>query len=129
MNPVQNMPDTPSVNRASGAAVGFIFASIIFCVLAVIVKTTTTVPAIDADRSATLSSALSEIHSNETVTLNSAAWIDRSRGIIRLPITTAEKLAVEEWNNPAQARADLIARAKRASAPAPKPAATQNPFE
>ena len=129
MNPVQHMPHTPDVNRASGAAVGFIFGSIIFCFLALIVKLATTVPAIDADRGVAISSALFEIHTNETVSLDSAAWIDRSRGIVRLPIATAEQLAAQEWSNPAQARADLIERARRASAPAPKPAATKNPFE
>jgi hypothetical protein len=129
MNPGQDLPKTPDVNRASGAAAGFIFGSLIFIVLAVVVKLSATVPAIDADRGATLSSALFEMRTNEVVSLESAGWIDRSRGIVRLPITTAEHLAAQEWQNPAQARADLIARAKRASAPAPKPAATANPFE
>jgi hypothetical protein len=129
MNPGQDQPKTPDVNRASGAAAGFIFGSLIFIVLAVVVKLSATVPAIDADRGATLSSALFEMRTNEVVSLESAGWIDRSRGIVRLPITTAEQLAAQEWQNPAQARADLIARAKRASAPAPKPAATANPFE
>lgn len=129
MNPVQNMPHTPDVNRASGAAVGFIFGSIIFCFLTLIVKLSMPVPAIDANRGVAISSALFEIRTNETVTLNSVGWIDRSRGIVRLPITSAEQLAAQEWSNPAQARADLIERAHRAAAPAPKPAATQNPFE
>ena len=129
MNPDQNMPHTPDVNRASGAAVGFILASLIFIVLVVIVKFATTVPAVDATRGAALSSALFEIRTNETAALNSAAWIDRSRGIVRLPIATAEQLTAQEWSNPAQARADLIARAHRASAPAPKAPAGANPFE
>ncbi len=130
MNPLQNLPHVPHVNRASGAAVGFIAGSLIFIVLVGIVKLSTTVPAIDANRGAALSSALFEIRTNENITLNSAGWIDRSRGIVRLPITTAEQLAAQEWSNPAQARADLIERARRASAPAPKPAANApNPFE
>ncbi|HEY1788930.1 MAG TPA: hypothetical protein VGJ73_12275 [Verrucomicrobiae bacterium] len=117
------------MNHASGAAAGFIFGSLIFIVLVVIVKLSVTVPAIDADRGAVLSNALFQMRTNEVVSLESAGWIDRSRGIIRLPISTAEQLAAQEWQNPARARADLIARAKRASAPAPKPAATANPFE
>ena len=129
MNPSQNLPEIPDVNRATGAAIGFIFGSLIFIVLAVIVKLSTTVPAIDADRAATISSALFDIRTNEAASLDTAAWIDRSRGIVRLPIETAEQLAAQEWSNPAQARADLIARARRASAPAPKPAATPNQFE
>jgi hypothetical protein len=130
MNPDSHLPEIPHVNRASGAAAGFIIGSLIFIVLVVIVKLAATVPSIDAARAATISSALHDIRTNEVVSLNSPAWIDRSRGIVRLPIETAEQLAAQEWaNDPAQARADLIERAKRASAPAPKPAATANPFE
>jgi hypothetical protein len=129
MNPGEDLPKTPHVNHASGSAAGFIFGSLIFIVLVVIVKLSVTVPAIDADRGAVLSNALFQMRTNEVVSLESAGWIDRSRGIIRLPISTAEQLAAQEWQNPARARADLIARAKRASAPAPKPAATANPFE
>lgn len=129
MNPGHNPHEIPQVNHASAAAVGFIFGSLIFIVLVVIVKLSTTVPAIDAGRAATISSALFDIRTNEVVSLDSAAWIDRSRGIVRLPISTALQLAAQEWQNPAQARADLITRAKHASAPAPKPAATANPFE
>jgi len=129
MNPGPNPHEIPQVNRASGAAVGFIAGSLIFIVLVVIVKACATVPAIDAVRAATISSALYQIHTNEVASLDSATWIDRSRGIVRLPISTALQLAAQEWRDPAQARADLIARAKRASAPAPKPAATANQFE
>lgn len=131
MNPGenQNLPHVPDVNRASGAAVGFIAGSLIFLVLVAIVRFTASVPPIDASHAATIYSALSEIRSNEVVSLESPGWIDRSRGIVRLPIATAEQLAAQEWRNPAQARADLIARAQHAAAPAPKPAATANPFE
>jgi hypothetical protein len=129
MNPSENLPHVPDVNRASGAAVGIFFGSLVFIVLVVIVKLSTTVPAINATRATTISSALSDIRSNEVVSLENAGWIDRSRGIVRLPIATALQVTAHEWQNPAQARADLIARAKRASAPAPKPAATPNQFE
>lgn len=120
---------TPDVNRASGAAIGFLIASVIFAVLVVIVKCSATVPAIDADRGAAFSNDLFEIRSNENVSLNSAGWIDRSRGVVRLPIDTAMRLAKQEWQNPAQARADLISRAQKAAAPAPKAAPAPNPFE
>jgi len=129
MNPGQNLPEIPDVNRASGAAVGFIFGSLIFIVLVVIVKLSATVPSIDAARAATISGDLHDIRTNEVASLQTPAWIDRSRGIVRLPIETAEQIAAREWSNPAQARADLIARARRASAPAPAPKPAANPFE
>lgn len=126
MNPNQQTPD---VNRASGAAVGFLIASLVFCVLVAIVKLSATVPAIDADRDAAISSALFEIRSNEVVSLANPGWIDHDRGIVRLPIDTALQMAAQEWKNPAQARADLMARAQKAAAPAPKRAPQANPFE
>ena len=87
------------------------------------------VPAIDADRASAISKALFEIHTNETVSLNNPGWIDQPRGIVRLPVVDAMKLAAQEWQNPAQARADLIAREEKASAPLPKAPAKPNPFE
>jgi hypothetical protein len=123
MNPNQNTPD---VNRASGAAVGFAIASVMFVVLVVIVKLSMTAPPVDAARGAIISQALYQIHTNELTQLNSPGWVDKPRGIVRLPIETAMQLAAQEWQNPAQARADLIARAKKTTAPAPKVA---NPFE
>jgi len=121
-----------NVNRASGAAIGFLVASVIFAVLVVIVKCSVSVPAVDADRGAAISKALFEIHTNEAVSLADPGWVDKSRGIVRLPIDDAMKMAVGEWQDPAQARADLIAREEKASAPLPKaPAAPAqpNPFE
>lgn len=118
--------NSPDVNHASGAAVGFIIASVIFAVLTVIVKVSATVPPIDADRAATISQTLYEIHTNEVASLNNPGWIDKPRGIVRLPIDTAMQITATEWRDPAQARADLIARAQKSTAPAPKQA---NPFE
>jgi hypothetical protein len=126
MNSNQNTPD---VNRASGAAVGFLIAGLIFLVLVVIVKFSMTPPAIDADRATAISQTLYQIRTNEVASLNNAGWIDHGRGIVRLPIDTAMQITAQEWRNPAQARADLISRAQKAAAPAPKPAATSNPFE
>jgi hypothetical protein len=118
-----------NVNHASGAAIGFIVASLIFLALVVIVKLSVKVPAIDADRNATISKALFEIRTNEVASLNNVGWVDKQRGIVRLPIATAMQLVGRNWQNPAQARADLTARAKKANAPLPKQPAKPNPFE
>jgi hypothetical protein len=114
---------------ASGAAIAFIAASVIFAVLVVAVKFLVNVPAIDADSAALRTKALFEIRTNEMASLHNAGWVDQPRGIVRLPIGTAIQLAVQEWQNPAAARADLIAREEKASAPAPKVAPKPNPFE
>jgi hypothetical protein len=121
--------DTTSINHASSAATGFVIASLVFIALAVAVKLSVNVPPIDADRNAAISKSLFEIHTNEVALLNTAGWIDQSRGIVRLPIETAMQETVRAWQNPAQARADLISRQQKASAPAPVAPAKPNPFE
>lgn len=127
-NPDTNLA-TPDVNRASGAAVGFVIASLIFIVLVVVVKLSTCPPAIDADRAGLISSALYQLRTNEVASLNSTGWVDKNRGTVRLPIQTAIQLTVQAWQHPSDARADLIARAQKAAAPAPKAAPKANPFE
>jgi hypothetical protein len=121
--------DTTSINRASSAATGFIVASLIFIGLFVAVKFSVQVPAIDADRNAVRAKALAEIRATEEKSLNTAGWIDQSRGIVRLPIDTAMQEAAQAWQNPAQARADLISRQDKASAPAPVAPAKPSAFE
>ena len=121
--------NTENVNRASSAATGFIVASLLFIALAVVVKFSVKIPAIDADRNAARAKALAEIRATEEKSLNTAGWIDQSRGIVRVPIETAIQEAAQAWQNPAQARADLISRQEQASKPAPVAPAKPNAFE
>lgn len=114
---------------ASGAAIGFIVASVIFAVLVVAMKFLVNVPAIDADRGAVISKAFMEMHTNEIASLNNVGWADEPRSIMRLPIETAMQMTERNWQNPAAARSDLIAREEKAAAPAPKVAPKPNPFE
>ena len=104
-------------NRASGAAVGFVLAVVVFVALPVGVKLLVDVPAVDAVRGAERSKALAEILAAEEKSLNTLAITDRQRGVIQLPVEMAMKLAAEKWQNPAAARADLAARAEKATAP------------
>jgi hypothetical protein len=121
--------DTPNPNPASGAAIGFLIASLIFIVFVAYLKFSLKVPAIDADRAAERAKDLAAIRAVETSALDNAAWIDQQRGIVRLPIATALQLAGQEWKNPGQARADLIAREEKASAPLPVAPPKPSAFE
>src|SRR5271154_2371696 len=114
---------------ASGAAIAFIAGSVIFAVLVVAVKFLVNVPAIDADRAAVISKALFDMRTNEVASLNNIGWADQPRSIVRLPIETAIQMTERNWQNPAAARADLIAREEKASAPAPIVAPKPNPAE
>lgn len=116
-------------NNASGAAIAFIVGSVIFIVLTVAAKLMTNVPDVDADQGSVRSKALAQIRATETTNLTSITWADESRGIVRLPIDLAIQKAEQAWQDPAAARADLIARAKKAAAPAPTRPAKPSAFE
>ena len=107
----------------------FVAACFLFVALVVVVRLSVTVPAIDADRAALRSKALADIRATEARSLDSPGWVDQDRGIVRLPIETALQLYANAAKNPAAARADLVARAGKAAAPAPKTAPKPSAFE
>jgi hypothetical protein len=100
------------------AGLAFLVACGLFAALAVMVKWSAPVPAIDADRAAVRSKALAEIRAIEIQALHQAGWIDESRGLVRLPIEAAMQITEREWRNPAAARSNLTARAEKAAVPA-----------
>jgi len=63
--------------------------------------------------------ALAELEAANAEVLNNYAWVDQARGLVRLPIKRAMELTIQEWKNPAQARASLIDSAEKASPPSP----------
>ena len=117
------------INRGSAAGVGFLLVCGLFAVLAVGVKWSQSVPEIDADRGAVRSQALADLRTAEDKALNTSAVIDAPRGIVRLPLEVAMKLAAQAWQNPAAARADLKARAEKAAAELPKAPEKPSAFE
>jgi hypothetical protein len=109
--------------------INFVVACFLFVALTAVVKFSVSVPAIDADRSAVLAKNLAEIRAAEATALAIPNWVDKDRGIVRLPIETAMEIFERAAQNPAAARDDLLARAKKAAAPLPKQPAKANPFE
>ena len=61
--------------------------------------------------------------------MNNVGWVDQAKGVVRLPIADAVKLAEQQWQNPAKARADLIARVEKATALPPKAPEKPSQFE
>ena len=96
----------------------FIAGCFLFAVLAVKVRLSVPVPAVDADRAAVRSKALAEIRAAENQALNQAGWIDRSRGLVRLPIEVAMQITEREGQNPVAERSNLLARVEKANSPA-----------
>jgi hypothetical protein len=73
------------------------------------------------DRPAARAKALAELRAAEKEALETVAWIDQGKGLVRLRVQDAMKLVERDWGqNPAAARANLIAREEKATAKAPE---------
>lgn len=84
---------------------------------------------LNANRAAERAKALGEIRAAEADGLNNVGWIDPVKGVVRLPIAEAMKLTEREWQNPAAARSNLIARVEKATFVPPPPPAKPSQFE
>jgi hypothetical protein len=69
---------------------------------------------------------LHEVNTAGAEALNNFAWQDQTKGLVRLPITNAMQLVVQEWKNPAVGRSNLLARLEKANPP-PPPKAPEKP--
>ena len=72
---------------------------------------------------------LKKLRAEEAKTLNEYDWQDQAKGFVRLPITNAMELIVREYQNPAAARTNLIARVEKATAAPPKAPEKPNQYE
>jgi len=122
-------PNNNTRNGAAAAALGFIMLCFILAVLILAMKHSAHAPAIDADRATARAKALAELRTAESNALNQPGWIDQNRGLVRLPISVALQITENDWQNPAAARSNLIARVEKATAPASPAPAKPNPFE
>jgi hypothetical protein len=82
------------------------------------------------DRAAVRAKALAELRAAEADALNTTAWIDPAKGIVRLRVQDAMALVEAQWGqNPPAARSNLIARVEKATAAPPKAPAKPSAFE
>lgn len=119
-------------NRITGVAYGgaILGAFLIVTVLVWAMRQYTRPEPLNANRAAERARALAELRAAEAETLHTTAWIDPVKGIVRLRIEDALQLAEREWQNPAAARSNLIARLEKAMpAPPPPPPAQPSAFE
>ena len=115
--------------RGFSVTVAVVVACLIFAGLVWKMRQYTTPPPLGAQRAAERAKALAELRAAETEALNNVGWIDPTKGLVRLPIADALKLAEREWQNPAQARSNLIARVEKATALPPKAPEKPSAFE
>ncbi len=89
----------------------------------------TATPSLAADRAAERMKILADFKAVNAPLLEKYDWQDKDKGILRVPVARAKELVLEEWQNPAAARSNLMERAAKAFAPAPKPPEQKNPYE
>jgi hypothetical protein len=82
-----------------------------------------------ADRAQERIKNLREMRAANFEALNNYAWQDQAKGLVRLPVARAMEITLQEWQNPAAARSNLIARMEKATAPAPKAPEKPSEFE
>ena len=95
-----------------------------FLIVALLVRLTrdyTAPPPLNANRAEERAKALAEIRNAEEDALHTTAWLDQGKGVVRLRIDDAIQLAERQWQNPAAARSNLIARVDKANPPPPPP--------
>jgi len=86
-------------------------------------------PPIDAKRVAEREKALADLRQAEALALNTPDWIDQAKGIVRLPITNAMEMVLRDWQNPAAAKSNLVARVEKATFVPPPPPQKPSEFE
>jgi len=82
------------------------------------------------DRAAVRARTLVELRAAEAEALNTTAWLDQAKGLVRLRVEDAMKLVERDWgSNPGAARSNLIERVEKATALPPKAPEKPSQFE
>jgi hypothetical protein len=124
------MNDHPAPERTGLAYLfGILGSLLIVAALVWAMQRYTQPPPLGEDRVAQRRKALADLRAAEATELESYGWVDQSKGVVRLPITEAMKLALRDWQNPPAARSNLIARVEKATAVPPPAPAKPSPFE
>jgi hypothetical protein len=97
-------------------------ALLIVAALVWAMKHYTTPADLTAARAAERAKNLTELRAAEVQAMQTYGWVDQPKGVVRLTVDRAMELTIADWQNPAQARADLLERVKKATAvPPPAP--------
>ena len=124
------MNSQPTGDRTTPAYVaGILGCFLIVAALVWVMRYYTQPPPLGEDRVAARKKALAEMRAAEATELETYGWVDQGKEVVRLPIAEAMKLALRDWQNPAAARSNLIARVEKATAVPPPAPAKPSPFE
>jgi hypothetical protein len=115
--------------RTCGTIVAIIGTLLVMAILVKIMRHYTETPSLAADRAAERMKILADFKTDNEPLIEKYAWQDQTKGIVRVPIDRAKELVLAEWQNPAVAHSNLMDRAAKAFAPAPKPPPVKNEYE
>ena len=120
----------PARERTGPAyVIGILGALLIVAALVWAMQRYTQPPPLGEDRVAVRKKALADLRAAEASELDNYGWVDQAKGVVRLPIAEAMQLALRDWQNPAAARSNLIARVEKATAAPPAAPAKPSQFE
>jgi hypothetical protein len=115
--------------RFGAYAAGLLGTFLIVALLVRLMQSYTEAPSISATRAAERMQIMSEFKAINAPLVEKYDWQDQAKGFVRIPIERAKELVLEEWQDPVAARSNLMARAAKAFAPAPKPPEKKNEYE
>ncbi|HWD21143.1 MAG TPA: hypothetical protein VHB20_17880 [Verrucomicrobiae bacterium] len=115
--------------KCGSYAVGILGTLLVMGGMVWLLRHYTETPPVFAERSAERLQYRAEMNAATGPLLVNYDWQDQTRGVVRIPLERAKELVLEEWQNPAAGRSNLMARAAKAFAPLPKPPEKKNEYE
>ena len=115
--------------RVGTYVVGLLGTFLVMAILVAIMRHYTAPTTLAADRAAERMKIKKDFDADNAPLLEKYDWQDKDKGIVRVPIDRAKELVLEEWQNPAAARSNLMARAAKAFAVPPKAPEKKNEYE
>ena len=115
--------------RLTAYAIGVLGTFLLVALLVLAMRHYTRPAPVGANRVEERFKFLQDQRAADAKALNEYDWTDKEKGIVRLPVQRAMELTLQEWQNPAAARSNLISRVEKATAAPPKAPEKPNIYE
>ena len=115
--------------RLTASAISIVGTFLIVALLVLAMRHYTQPTPVGANRVEERYKFLQDQRAADAKALNEYDWMDKDKGIVRLPVQRAMELTLQEWQNPTAARSNLISRVEKATAAPPKAPEKPNIYE
>ena len=122
-------PESRQQTQVAANVLAILGAFLVMAFLVALMRHYTAAPSLSADRAAERMKILADFKAANAPLVEKYDWQDKDKGFVRVPLSRAKVLVLEEWQNPAVAHSNLMERAAKAFAPAPKPPEKKNEYE